>query len=197
MSVTRSEGQSTVDYCPDARSVATTVSEPAPIETLDRRTNQHVDLRITSNPRVLIATRAGRHSDRHARGLRTHGKHIGFVVDSGCTYHIHSDLRDLIHVRSCSETVSGVDGKPRPCVAVGDLPLTVRDSHNRLRDYTLTNVRCVPSMRDTLLSVGQLWSNESTDCHFGNVRALELPPHADGSRTLLPFIRRGGLFEWH
>eukprot|EP00965_Chrysotila_dentata_P174843 5772298-Pleurochrysis_carterae.AAC.1 len=52
-------------------------------------------------------------------------------------------------------------------------------------------------MRDSLLSVGQLWSNDSTDCHFGNVRALELPPHADGSRTLLPFIRRGGLFEWH
>eukprot|EP00965_Chrysotila_dentata_P066087 2188170-Pleurochrysis_carterae.AAC.1 len=52
-------------------------------------------------------------------------------------------------------------------------------------------------MRDSLLSVGQLWSNESTDCHFGNVRALELPPHADGNRTLLPFIRRGGLYEWH
>eukprot|EP00965_Chrysotila_dentata_P095316 3150575-Pleurochrysis_carterae.AAC.1 len=52
-------------------------------------------------------------------------------------------------------------------------------------------------MRDSLLSVGQLWTNEGTDCHFGNVRSLELPPNADGSRTLLPFIRRGGLFEWH
>eukprot|EP00965_Chrysotila_dentata_P064971 2154161-Pleurochrysis_carterae.AAC.1 len=52
-------------------------------------------------------------------------------------------------------------------------------------------------MRDSLLSVGQLWTNERTDCHFGNVRALELPPVNDGNRTLLPFIRRGGLFEWH
>eukprot|EP00965_Chrysotila_dentata_P032744 1091070-Pleurochrysis_carterae.AAC.1 len=52
-------------------------------------------------------------------------------------------------------------------------------------------------MRDSLLSVGQLWTNEGTDCRFGNVRALELPPGDDGKRTLLPFIRRGGLFEWH
>eukprot|EP00965_Chrysotila_dentata_P095307 3150139-Pleurochrysis_carterae.AAC.1 len=52
-------------------------------------------------------------------------------------------------------------------------------------------------MRDSLLSVGQLWSVNSADCHFANIRALELPPDASGHRTLLPFIRRGGLFEWH
>eukprot|EP00965_Chrysotila_dentata_P088453 2920823-Pleurochrysis_carterae.AAC.1 len=52
-------------------------------------------------------------------------------------------------------------------------------------------------MRDSLLSVGQLWSVDGTDCHFANTRALELPPDATGNRTLLPFIRRGGLFEWH
>eukprot|EP00965_Chrysotila_dentata_P058178 1929196-Pleurochrysis_carterae.AAC.1 len=52
-------------------------------------------------------------------------------------------------------------------------------------------------MRDSLLSVGQLWTNERTDCRFGNIRALELPPDQDGNRISLPFIRRGGLFEWH
>eukprot|EP00965_Chrysotila_dentata_P108940 3599231-Pleurochrysis_carterae.AAC.1 len=74
--VTRSEGQPTIDRCTDTRPVTPIVSEPAPAESLDRRTRQHVDLRTTSNPRVLIATRADRHNDRHARGLRTHGKHI-------------------------------------------------------------------------------------------------------------------------
>eukprot|EP00965_Chrysotila_dentata_P007901 257477-Pleurochrysis_carterae.AAC.1 len=88
--------------------------------------------------------------------MHTGGRHIGFVVDSGCTYHIHPYEKVLINVRPCSESVSGIDGKPRPCVAIGDLPLTVRDSRNKLLDYMLTNVRCVPSMRDSLLSVGQL-----------------------------------------
>eukprot|EP00965_Chrysotila_dentata_P035372 1176877-Pleurochrysis_carterae.AAC.1 len=106
-------------------------------------------------------------------------------------------MQDLVNIRPCSESVSGVDGKPRPCVAVGDLPLSVRDSQNRIVEFTLTDVRCVPSMRDSLLSVGQLWSTNNTDCHFANVRALELPPDASGHRKLLPFIRRGGVFEWH
>eukprot|EP00965_Chrysotila_dentata_P067038 2218961-Pleurochrysis_carterae.AAC.2 len=60
-----------------------------------------------------------------------------------------------------------------------------------------TDVRCVPSLRDSLLSVGQLWSTDNTDCHFANIRTLEVPPDASGHRTLLPFIRRGGFFEWH
>eukprot|EP00965_Chrysotila_dentata_P080224 2646966-Pleurochrysis_carterae.AAC.1 len=108
------------------------------------------DLHIASNPRALIATRSARLSDRHARNMRQQGKHIGFVVDSGCTYHIHPHVGDLVNLRPCTETVSGVDGKPRPCVAVGDLPLSVRDSHNRIVDFTLPDVRCVPSMRDSL-----------------------------------------------
>eukprot|EP00965_Chrysotila_dentata_P145063 4790290-Pleurochrysis_carterae.AAC.2 len=52
-------------------------------------------------------------------------------------------------------------------------------------------------MRDSLLSASQLWSTADIDCQFANVRALQLPPDANGHRTLLPFIRRGGLFEWH
>eukprot|EP00965_Chrysotila_dentata_P149878 4949358-Pleurochrysis_carterae.AAC.1 len=52
-------------------------------------------------------------------------------------------------------------------------------------------------MRDSLLSVGQLWSTNNTDCHFANTQALELPPDVSGHRKLLPFIRRGDLFEWH
>eukprot|EP00965_Chrysotila_dentata_P089473 2953926-Pleurochrysis_carterae.AAC.1 len=65
-------------------------------------------------------------------------------------------MDDLTNVQPCAESVSGVDGKPRPCVAIGDLPLSVRDSQNRIVEFTLTDVRCVPSMRDSLLSVGQL-----------------------------------------
>eukprot|EP00965_Chrysotila_dentata_P150329 4965520-Pleurochrysis_carterae.AAC.1 len=105
-----------------------------------------IDLRITSNPCALVASRTARLSDRHARNQRNQGRHIGFVVDGGGTYHIHPHMQDLVNVRHCTESVSGVDGKPRPCVAVGDLPLSVRDSQNRIVEFTLTDVRCVPSM---------------------------------------------------
>eukprot|EP00965_Chrysotila_dentata_P156631 5175061-Pleurochrysis_carterae.AAC.1 len=54
-----------------------------------------VDLHISSSPRALVATRTARLSDRHSRNLRKQGRHIGFVVDSGCTYHIHPHLQDL------------------------------------------------------------------------------------------------------
>eukprot|EP00965_Chrysotila_dentata_P093569 3091835-Pleurochrysis_carterae.AAC.1 len=104
-------------------------------------------------------------------------------------------MQDLVNVRPCTETVSGVDWRPRPCVAVGDLPLSAQDSQNRIVDFTLTDVRCVPSMRDSLLSVGQLWSTNNTDCHFANTRALELPPDASGHRKFLPFIRKGGAYS--
>eukprot|EP00965_Chrysotila_dentata_P194036 6176112-Pleurochrysis_carterae.AAC.1 len=102
----------------------TAPSKQASAEPLDCEAKHPVNLRIASSARALIATRSVRLSDRHARGLRSYGKHIGFVVDSGCTYHIHPELRDLINTRPGTETVSGVDGKPRPCVAIGDLPLT-------------------------------------------------------------------------
>eukprot|EP00965_Chrysotila_dentata_P001455 47686-Pleurochrysis_carterae.AAC.1 len=100
--------------------------------------NPCVDPCIASSARALTVTRSARLSDRHVRGLRIRGKHIGFVVDSGCTFHIHPHLQDLINTRPCTESVSGVDGRPRPCVAVGDLPLTVRNSNNKLLKYTLT-----------------------------------------------------------
>eukprot|EP00965_Chrysotila_dentata_P034158 1136962-Pleurochrysis_carterae.AAC.1 len=87
---------------------------------LDRNVTRNVciDLHIASNARALVATRPARLSDKHTRGLRATGKHIGFVVDSGCTYHIHPHVQDLINLKPCSKSVSGVDGKPRPCVAI-------------------------------------------------------------------------------
>eukprot|EP00965_Chrysotila_dentata_P034756 1156730-Pleurochrysis_carterae.AAC.1 len=117
---------------PEAQTCPDGSSRPV-VQTDNRKPRQHVELNIASNARALHATRSKRHSDQHVRGLQNKGKHIGFVVDSGCTYHIHPNVHDLINIRSCSETVSGVDGKPRPCVALGDLPLTVRDSRNKLR----------------------------------------------------------------
>eukprot|EP00965_Chrysotila_dentata_P065816 2180191-Pleurochrysis_carterae.AAC.1 len=84
-----SERLPTVARCAEHVAEPTAPSEQVSAESLDCEAKNPVDLHIASSPRALIATRSVRHSDRHARGLRSHGKHIGFVVDSGCTYHMH------------------------------------------------------------------------------------------------------------
>eukprot|EP00965_Chrysotila_dentata_P052951 1756108-Pleurochrysis_carterae.AAC.1 len=61
--------------------------------------------------RALIAGRAKRLANPHARG--TGRKGITFVVDSGCTWHIHPHLQDLVDVRPIQEFISGVDGRPQ------------------------------------------------------------------------------------
>eukprot|EP00965_Chrysotila_dentata_P035452 1179394-Pleurochrysis_carterae.AAC.1 len=86
----------------------------------DDDTPRHDQLHFRS--RSLLASRNARLNDRHVRGMPNSDRHVGFVVDSGCTYHIHPDVRDLINVRSCKESVSGVDAVPRPCTAIGDMP---------------------------------------------------------------------------
>eukprot|EP00965_Chrysotila_dentata_P094018 3107413-Pleurochrysis_carterae.AAC.1 len=70
------------------------------------------------------------------------------------------------------------------------------DKGNRV-ELTLSGVRCVPTMSDSLLSVGQLWASAGIDCRFAGTCAMELAPGADGTRCRLPFLRRGGLYEWH
>eukprot|EP00965_Chrysotila_dentata_P091505 3021460-Pleurochrysis_carterae.AAC.1 len=52
-------------------------------------------------------------------------------------------------------------------------------------------------MSDSLLSVGQLWASAGIDCRFTEACVMELAPDADGRRCRLPYIRRGGLYEWH
>eukprot|EP00965_Chrysotila_dentata_P257369 6212866-Pleurochrysis_carterae.AAC.2 len=70
------------------------------------------------------------------------------------------------------------------------------DAHGNMQQLTLRNVRCVPSFRDSLLSVNQLWASTSTECRFGSTLALLSPPCATGGRLLLPFGRSAGLYVW-
>eukprot|EP00965_Chrysotila_dentata_P037220 1238308-Pleurochrysis_carterae.AAC.1 len=71
------------------------------------------------------------------------------------------------------------------------------DDKGNKGELTLSGVRCVPTMNDSLLSVGQLWASAGIDCQFAGTCAMELAPDANGIRRRLPFIRRGGLYEWH
>eukprot|EP00965_Chrysotila_dentata_P234549 6200246-Pleurochrysis_carterae.AAC.1 len=75
--------------------------------------------------------------------------------------------------------------------------LSAKDDRGNPVTLTLSGVRCVPTMNDSLLSVGQLWASAGIDCRFAGTCAMELAPDANGVRRRLPFIRRGGLYEWH
>eukprot|EP00965_Chrysotila_dentata_P087214 2879281-Pleurochrysis_carterae.AAC.1 len=72
------------------------------------------------------------------------------------------------------------------------MPIDAVDARGNIQRLILRNVRCVPTFRDSLLSVSQLWESTSTECRFGGTRAMFSPPGPHGQRLSLPFGRAGG-----
>ena len=121
---------------------------------------------------------------------------LSVVIDSGCSWHVHYRREDLINLRSCNDTMTGVDGKARRVEGIGDLPALSRDNKGRLQRITIRNVRLISSFNDTLISVDQFWEDSKVDSQFRDRKYLELP--ATGSKPLLrlPFERRDRLYQW-
>ena len=126
-------------------------------------------------------------------------KWLRIVIDSGCTWHVHPIQEDLINQRPCSDTITNASGVDCACTCVGDLPLVVRDAHNREYRLLLRGVRCCPSFDDTLISVDQLWHTTKIDTVFRDERVLDFHHStvSDGSRLRVPFRREGGLYRLH
>eukprot|EP00965_Chrysotila_dentata_P072119 2382864-Pleurochrysis_carterae.AAC.2 len=59
--------------------------------------------------RALYASHRRRHSGKHQRGLAPGLRSVGFIVDSGCSWHVHPYAEDLIETRPCTDEISGVD----------------------------------------------------------------------------------------
>jgi len=97
---------------------------------------------------------------------------LSIIVDSGCTWHSHPDILDLVNVRACHERIACADGVEHACTAIGDLPLISLDEKGREHTVLLRDVRCVPSFTDTLISIEQLWSSSSIDVVFRNRKCL-------------------------
>eukprot|EP00965_Chrysotila_dentata_P167486 5530846-Pleurochrysis_carterae.AAC.1 len=131
---------------------------------------------LATSARVMLASDARRIAPRRSRRLPCGKRSIGFVVDSGCTWHIHPHMSDLVNVKTCHDQVAGINGKPQRCIAIGDLPVTaMNDSGN---EVSVKNVRCVPSFSDSLLSVSAPWESLCTECRFANVKRC---PYASAS----------------
>jgi len=121
---------------------------------------------------------------------------ISIIVDSGCTWHSHPDVRDLVNVRECHERIACADGVEHACTAIGDLPLVSLDERGREHTVLLRDVRCVPSFTDTLISIEQLWSSSSIDVVFRNRRCLVQVDSDDKELVALPFKWYDGLYHW-
>eukprot|EP00965_Chrysotila_dentata_P182333 6020778-Pleurochrysis_carterae.AAC.1 len=91
----------------------------------------------------------------------------------------------------------GIDKKPRQCTVIGDLHLLAVDEHGSSRPVTLRDVRCAPSFRDTLLSVGQLCTPGGAECRFGAHNRLILPADGSGHQPSFRLHRNGGLYDLH
>ena len=118
------------------------------------------------------------------------------VIDSGCSWHCHPHAEDLINTRPCSDTMTGIDGKPQAVKCIGDLPALARDHLGTWRPILIRNVRCVPTFSDTLISVDQFWQDSHVDTVFNNVRSILVPAKGDLPAIDLPFERREHLYKW-
>ena len=74
--------------------------------------------------------------------------------------------------------------------------MLARDGDGALRQLIIRNVRCVPTIPDTLISVDQLWDDARVDTVFRDVRSVLLPGDDTPSRRF-PFQRERGLNVWH
>ena len=110
---------------------------------------------------------------------------INVTPDSGATASNTNDCSNLVNTKPCNEIFGDAHGKLTYATAVGDLPVIARNGDGLPIAFTLTNVRCVPDFKYTLLSVKQMWAEQRIDCRWRDLNRLELP-HGEGIQCV-PF----------
>ena len=146
--------------------------------------------------RAFLTQRAKQRHSKRPRGLSTFATALALVMDSGCTWHVHPVREDLVNLRPCNDRVEGVDRKVHPCTCMGDLPIVAQDAAGVHRQLLLQNVRCVPTIPDSLISIDQLWDDMRVDTQFRDIRSVFFPGEQTSSRQF-PFERSAGLNMWH
>ena len=146
--------------------------------------------------RALLNRLSTKRKSKRSRGKSVFAVALSLVMDSGCTWHVHPVERDLVNVRKCRDSVEGIDNKVHRCVSMGDLPICAQDGDGTWRQLLISDVRCVPTIQDTLISIDQLWDESRVDVVFRDVRSVVCPGEESPSRRF-PFVREGGLSIWH
>ena len=118
------------------------------------------------------------------------------MVDSGCTWHVHWREEDLINLRPCNASVTGVDGKPQRITKMGDMPALVRDRQGKFVKILIRDVRLVPTFRDTLFSCDQFFEQQEKVYSYLNDDRYFIFAKGTPQEQLIPFERRDNLYQW-
>ena len=120
------------------------------------------------------------------------------VVDSGANRSVHCRREDFINFRELRTTISGAIGGNRTAViGFGDLPVRSRDRQGVWRSLLWRNVRCVPGIPDTLLSVSQTKRQAGVKFDF-DAFTMTFPDDGTSGPLVLPFVETAdGMYEWH
>ena len=65
----------------------------------------------------------------------------------------------------------------RKVAFIGDMPVYAKDRVGKWRRFLIRNVCCIPSFKDTLISVDQLWDLSKVDVVFNDTRCIVLPSY--------------------
>jgi hypothetical protein len=98
-----------------------------------------------------------------------------------------------MHIRPCSDVITGLTEKVYCKWIVGDLPITATDKSGRSRNLLVRDVRIAEGATDTLLSVHQLWIQQHWDCRFGKHNSVHVVPSDD----TFTFCAKTGLYDWN
>ena len=113
-------------------------------------------------------------------------------MDSGASFHVHIRKSDLINVRPCRDTVTGLGSHKMLCPYIGDLPISYRDSHGAWHYMLIRNVRYVTGGDDSIVSFDQMMEEQGLVARFELRRFLD-----PSTAATIPFERLDdGLFVW-
>ena len=116
---------------------------------------------------------------------------VSATVDSGCSASCTHDCHLLTNTTACDEVFGAANGVLAQATMIGNLPLIARTSNGTFIHFVLTNVRCVPEFSNfTLLSVDQMWEEQSVKSLFCDSKQLELPSCSGGH--VIPYDETAG-----
>ena len=147
---------------------------------------------VAAPARILTATR----NVAQGGNCQT-GPNLLMLIDSGASFHIHNLPSDLTNIRPCSDVFEGIDRVRHQATCIGDLEVECHDQSGEAIALKVNDVRIFPKVRDSLVSVSQLWEQHRIQVLFGSENAIVVNGKGSGVDLNLPIVKRNGVFEWH